>query len=167
MVDFEGLAQELASARAMLKGRVDALEGEVAKIKKSHLPAIRRWAENAAEKQALLKQVIEEHPECFMKPKSMILHGIRFGYQKGKGAIEWDDDAIVIKLIKKHFPEQSEILIKTTEKPVKKALGQLTVDELKKIGVTVESTGDEVFIKFTETEIDKIVNAILAAEETE
>jgi len=31
----------------------------------------------------------------------------------------------------------------------------------------VEETGDVIFIKFTDSEIDKIVNAILAKEDTE
>lgn len=161
---FDRLAQELAAARMMLKERVSALEAEVAALKKKNLPAIRKWAEAAAERQQALHQAIEEHPENFVKPKTMILHGIRFGYQKRKGEITWDDEAKVVALIRKHFPEMEEVLIRVVETPVKKALGQLPAADLKKLGVSVENDSDEVFIKATDSDIDRIVEAILKAE---
>lgn len=166
-VDFEGLAQDLAAARAMLRARVDALEAEVSKIKKAQLPAIRKWAENAAERQQMLHQAVEEHPECFVKPKIKVLHGIKFGWRKLIGEMTWEDEASVVKLIKKHFADQVDVLIKTVEKPVKGALQQLPAADLKKLGITIQDDGDEVVIKFTDSEIDKIVNAILAEGENE
>ena len=39
------------------------------------------------------------------------------------------------------FPDKMDLLIKTTEKPVKKSLEQLAAD-LKRLGVTVEESGD-------------------------
>lgn len=101
----------------------------------------------------------------FDTPRTVVFYGIKVGLQKGKGAIEWDDDAQVVKLIEKHFPEQADVLIKTTKKPVKKALAQLTVAELKKLGIVVEETGDQVVIKSTDSEIDKLVNALLKEDE--
>lgn len=161
-VDFEGLAQDLASRRAMLAARVEALENEIRKVKKQHLPAIRSWAEKAAEAQELLKQVVEEHPECFVKPKTKIFHGIKFGWRKLIGEMTWEDETSVLKLIKKHFGDQVDVLIKTTEKPAKGALEQLPAGDLKKLGITISDDTDEVTIKFTDSEIDKIVDAILA-----
>ena len=38
-----------------------------------------------------LRALIEESPELFEKPRSVVLHGIKLGYQKGKGGIVWDD----------------------------------------------------------------------------
>jgi hypothetical protein len=163
-IDFEKLAQELTAARRMLKERVSALEAEISALKKKQLPAIRKWAEAAAEKQQALHQAIEENPVCFVKPKTMILHGIRFGWQKQKGETLWEDDAKVVALIRKYFPDLEDVLIKTTETPVKKTLGQLAAADLKKLGVSVENDTDEVFIKATDSEIDKIVDAILKTE---
>ncbi len=164
-VEFEKLAQDLARAQQDLREKVDTLEGIIAQIKKREYPQIRKAAEKAAQVQAALREAIGDHPEYFMKPKTMILHGIRFGFQKGKGAMDWDDDDQVVKLIKRHLPEMQEILIKTTEKPVKKALNGLPAADLRKIGITVEETGDVIFIKFTDSEIDKIVNGILGETE--
>ena len=88
---------------------------------------------------------------------------IRFGEQKSLTARigERDDKDQVVRLIKKHFPEQADVLIKTVEKPIKGAIQQLPVADLKRIGVTVEETGDVVVIKSTDSEIDKLVSALL------
>lgn len=163
--EFERLAQDLARARQTLKEKITDLETQRQILFRQELPEIRRAASRAAELQEALREAISDHPECFVKPKTMILHGIRFGYQKGKGAMDWDDDEKVVRLIKKHFPDMADVLIKTTEKPVKKALNGLPAADLRRIGITVEETGDEIFIKFTDSEIDKIVNAILSESE--
>ncbi|MCX5909954.1 MAG: hypothetical protein NTY64_22960 [Deltaproteobacteria bacterium] len=165
--DFDKLTQDLATARMMLKERVLTLEAAVATLKKKELPAIRKWAENAAEKQQILKDAIEAYPEYFVKPKTKILNGIKFGYRKSNGEISWEDGSQVIRLIKKHFSDQVDILIKTKETPIKTALEQLSATDLKKIGVTVGQDGEDVFIKFTDSDIDKIVNAILKDGEDE
>lgn len=93
----------------------------------------------------------------------MVFHGIKVGFQKEKGKIEWDDVDQVVKLIKKHFPEQADVLIATSEKPVKDALNNLSAAELKKIGVNITSDGDVAFIRPTDSEVDKMVTALLKA----
>jgi hypothetical protein len=118
----------------------------------------------AIEAQQELHLAIKDHPEEFVKPRTRLLHGIKFGYQKRKGEIAWEDEAKVVALIRKHFPEQEEILIKIVETPVKKALGQLAAADLKKLGVSVENDTDEVIIKATDSDIDQIVEAILKTE---
>ncbi len=57
-----------------------------------------------------------------------------------------------------------EILIKTTEKPIKPPLSQLSVVDLKRVGITLEETGDEVAIKAKDSGIDRIVGSILKEE---
>jgi len=161
LAEIEKLTREYAMARSQLRERVWELEDKINELKKKAIPVIRRAAEVAAQRQAVLKSAIEESPELFQRPKTMILHGIKIGYQKKKGKIEWEDDAVVVKLIKKHFPERWETYVKVTEKPLKSALENLSVSELKKIGVKVEETGDVVVIKSTDSEIDRLVDALL------
>uniref|UniRef100_UPI00248EC44C hypothetical protein n=1 Tax=Thalassobaculum salexigens TaxID=455360 RepID=UPI00248EC44C len=69
--------------------------------------------------------------------------------------------AKVVELIIKHLPEQTESLIKVTETPVKSALANLPTADLKRIGVTVTQTGDQVYIAPTDSEIDKLVDALV------
>ena len=163
--EIELLAKHLADARLNLKECMDELETAIADMKKEFMPAIRKALDRATTRHKMLHAAIDEAPELFVKPKTVIFHGIRLGYMKAKGDIGWDDEAQVVKLIHKHFPDDAETLLKVTEKVIKAALAQLSVADLKKIGVTVVETGDEVFIKPTDSEIDKLINALLKDEE--
>lgn len=165
LVEIEVLAKQLSEARQNLREGLDEIESEIAAIKKQFMPAIRRAVEKAAQRHEALREAIAEIPELFVKPKTVIFHGIRLGYQKSKGEITWEDENQVLKLIKKHFPDDWETYVKVTERVMKSALAGLSVSDLKKIGVTVVETGDEVFIKPTDSEIDKMINALLKDEE--
>jgi len=163
--EIERLTKGFAEGRNELSARVRALEEEIQAVKKRHISGIKKVVALVMERQHALKAALEESRDLFVKPKTKILHGIKIGFQKAKGRISWTDDEQVVKLIKKHFPDQQDILIKTVEKPVKDALQQLTAAELKKLGVTVEETGDQVFIKSTDSEVDKFVDALLKDDE--
>jgi hypothetical protein len=165
LTEIEKLAKDLEDARLNLRESLDDLETEVLAIKKKFISAIRRAVEKAAQRHEALREAISEAPDLFVKPKTVIFHGIRLGYMKGKGDIAWEDTAQVVKLIKKNFPDSVDMLLKITETPVKTALAALSVSDLKKIGVTVVETGDEVFIKPTDSEIDKMISALLKDEE--
>jgi len=159
--DIEKLTKEFSESRQQLADRVRSLEDEINAIKRRRLSVIKSTVNTVMERQANLKAALEESRSLFVKPRTMIFHGVKIGFQKAKGKISWTDDAQVIKLINKHFPEQADVLIKITEKPVKDALQQLSAADLKKLGITIEETGDTVVIKSTDSEIDKFVDALL------
>ena len=163
--EIEKLAKEFSEAREILKDRMTLLEHNIAEAKKKMIPGIRKGVETAAAKKQALFDAIAESKEHFVRPKTVIFYGVRLGYQKAKGEIEWEDEAQVIRLIKKHFPDETETLIKTKETVLKNALAQKSAADLKKIGVTVVDTDDEVFIKPTDSEIDKMIDALLKDEE--
>lgn len=165
LAEIEKLTKAFSEGRDELAGRVRALEDEIQMIKKRHLAGIKRSVGQVMERQHALKTALEDSRGLFIKPKTRVLHGIKVGFQKAKGKISWADDDQVVKLIKKHFPDQADVLVKTTEEPVKSALQQLTAAELKRIGVTVTETGDQVFIKSADSEIDKFVDALLKDDE--
>ena len=126
LADIEKLTKGFSEGREDLAARVRTLEEEIQAVKKRHLAGIKRSVASVAEKQHALKTALEDSKDLFKKPKTMILHGIKIGFMKAKGKISWADDAQVVKLIKKHFPESAELLIKTTEKPLKDALQGLS-----------------------------------------
>jgi uncharacterized small protein (DUF1192 family) len=164
LMEIERLCKDYSLARSALKERVEALNDEIERLKRQRLPQIRKAVEAASERQRALKIAVEESPEVFQKPKTQVFHGIEVGFRKGKGQLVWEDEEQVIKLIHKYYPDEYEVYLKVTERPIKTALAQLSVNELKKLGVTVVETGDEVIIKATDTEIDKLVNALLRDE---
>ena len=158
---IEEKAKAYAAARDELAEAVRETEEEVQRIKRRRLPAIRRRVDTAANSRAELEAAVRERPDLFKSPKTLTLHGIRVGYQKGKGKIVVEDAERVVKLIRKHFPERFDDLVKVEEKPVKTALNNLSTSELKKIGCTVTEAGEDVVVKPTDSEIDKLVDALL------
>ncbi|BEU95542.1 host-nuclease inhibitor Gam family protein (plasmid) [Acidovorax sp. DW039] len=156
-------AEVHSQARSLLSERVTALRDAQAALNREHLPSIKRALAKAAESEAKLRALVEEHPECFVKPKTQVLAGIKVGYAKAKGSLSFDDADAVVARIKKHFPDQVDVLIRTKEEPVKDALSNLCANDLKKIGVKVTDSGDKCVVKPVDSEVDKMVDALLKA----
>lgn len=162
LADIEAAARQYAEARGRLSELVQELEDEVARLRRQRLPAIRRALGAAQERRDRLAGAIAGAPELFERPRTVILHGIRVGFQKGRGAITWEDDARVVALIRRHLPDQAESLIKVTERPLKTALAQLSSADLRRIGVSVVETGDEIVIRPADGELDRLIERVLA-----
>lgn len=161
-VEIEEATTQYADHRELVKLRVQYLNDEIEKLKRVHLPEIKDAAADAANALASLETLIDESRGLFVRPRSIIISGIRVGLQKGKGGLEYDDEDTVIRLIRKVLPlEQHELLIKIKESVNKKALGDLDVATLKKVGVTVQGTGDVVLVKPVDSEVEKIVAAVV------
>jgi hypothetical protein len=161
MNDIQRAAQKYSEARDSLAVIVGAMNAGIEEIKRDNMKRLKKAVAEAAEKHDTLKALIETSPGCFIKPRSIILNGIKLGYQKGKGKIEWDDADQVVRLIKKHFPEQADVLVATSERPAKEALAQLSAADLKRLGISVTDGGDAVFIKPADSAVDKMVDALL------
>lgn len=161
LADLEKRVKRLADTRATLSSIVASLNEGIYALKRQNMPQLKAAANAWAEEHDKLKALIEAHPELFTKPRTVVMHGIKLGFRKGTGSMEFDDAEQVVKLVRKHFPDEFDLLVKTEHKPVKKALEQLTAAELKRLGITVEETGDVVFIKPTDSAVDKLVNALL------
>jgi hypothetical protein len=162
IADIEALARRYAEARSALAERVQELEDEVTRLRRARMPAIRRALAIAQERRDGLAAAVAEAPELFERPKTVIFHGIRVGYQKGRGTITWEDDARVCALIRRHFPDQAESLIKVIERPLKTALAQLSTADLKRIGVQVVETGEEIVIRPVDGDLDRMIERLLA-----
>lgn len=161
MQEIEKKAQHYAEARAVLAAQITALEDEITSLKRRRLSIIKKQVSAAKVAREALYVVINESAELFDKPRTQTFHGIRVGLQKGKGEIAFDDVDQVVKLIRKHRADDFDLLVKTTYKPIKKALANLPAAELKKLGIEVAETGDVVFIKDAAGDVDKLVNALL------
>lgn len=161
MQEIESRAKAHADARQKLNHLVIMLNAELEAVKRKRLARLRSVVAEAQQTGDALLALVAEAPDLFKRPKSHILHGVKLGFKKEKGRIEFADADQVIKLIRKHFPELAETLIVTTERPSKEAMNNLQADQLKKIGVTVTADSDVAFIGSTDGDVDKIVNALL------
>jgi phage host-nuclease inhibitor protein Gam len=155
------LTEKYADRHHALAARVRKLDAEFRVSKKRHLAEIIKLAASAKDARSELEEAIEANRVAFTKPKSQTFFGITVGFRKQPGSLSWDDDASVVALIKKHFAGLVKALIKTTEKPQKDAISKLPADDVKKLGVTVGKDTDEVFIKASDSDVDKLVDALL------
>lgn len=165
--DVENVVKQYSDARKSLSKRVAAFKDEEDALKRRFVPGIKRIVEEVTERYNRLSSLLNEAKHLFERPRTATFHGIKVGFQKQKGELAWEDDAAVVKLIRKHFPDQVDTMIKVVEKPIKAALATLTVAELKRLGVRVEDDSDKILIKTTDTEIDKLVEALLKPGKTE
>ena len=162
MFDIDKATLEYSAAHDVLAGLITEIDEAVMKIKRDRMPALRKAVEKAAAKKANLRGLIDDSRDQFEKPKTRILHGVKIGIIKGKGKLGWDDDAQTVFLIRKHFSKAiAETMIRVKETPISEALNQLDVKLLRAIGVRAEETGDQIVIKPTDSEIDKMVDALL------
>jgi hypothetical protein len=161
LVKIELLTKDYAECRKVLENRIVRHRSLMQAITRRLLPGIKSAVANANDAKAKLTNQIDAHRELFEKPKTQVFHGIKVGLKKGSGAVEFDDEALVIALIKREFPEQKEALIKVKETLRKKALAELTIEDLEKIGAVMEGTQEYVLIKDTVSNVDKLVAALL------
>jgi hypothetical protein len=155
--------RRFADARRDLAARVDATNRRMRLIYENNLDEIRALLARATDARIALESLILTAPELFAHPRTVVVHGVKIGLRKGKGGIEWDDEEQVVCLIKKLFPEQSDVLIRTAERPIKTALAELSAVDLKRLGVTVEETGDVPVIQPADSAIDKVVKTFFKA----
>lgn len=159
--EIEKLAEKLGAVRDTLTAEWLQEQEEKAEVERRHVARLRKLTADFSTAYDRVTEAVASAPALFAKPKSVILHGIRLGYRKGSGKIEWDDDEAVIKLIRKHVPELADVLIQTKEKPLKGPLGELSADILKKLGVTVEDTADVAFAALADGDSQRMIKALL------
>jgi len=166
--EIESLARAYADAYAQLGDDVAVLENSIREIKRKMLPRIKRAAEKAAEAKQSLTAAVEATPSLFAKPRTRLFHGIKVGFTKQKGTVELGDEAAVIRRIRKLLPEeQAELLIRTQESVHKPAVYDLSVEDLKRLGISITNDSDRAVVKVADSDIEKMVDALLKDEDAE
>lgn len=162
-------AAALSECRDKLSALFITLQTNLDTVKNGSLPEIKRVARQVAKEHNELVDLIRANSELFERPRSYVVDGIKFGMQKQQGSLKWDDDTKVVERIRRLVeqgemtPEQADLLINTTEKPVASALAQLEGRLLKRLGVTLEGAGDEPLIKSVDSTIEKAVTSVINA----
>lgn len=164
---IELAAKNYSKERSVLADLVADLNEEIVKLQRKALPSIKKAVNATKEAEAKLEALLKANVNLFEKPRTWTIHGIKFGFRKQKGCIEIPDVDKSIKLIRKHYPEKADLLIVTKETISKDAIGNLSVDELKKIGCQVVADTDNVEIKPTDSNVDKLVTELLKNDEAD
>ena len=164
LADIEVYTNEYAKKRQLVVELADTMRQEIEDVKRKHITELKTRVACAAEKKQALINVLDANKALFDKPRAHIFNGIKVGFQKQKGTITWDDTDKVVELVKKKFPDMVDTMLKTDTSPVKAALEQLSVSDLKGIACTLEGSGDKILIKPTDANVDKLVEALLKDE---
>jgi len=162
---IEKLCRNYREHYDVLAERCQAMNEEIEAVKRRRLQGIKNAVAKTNDARSELEQAVELAPHLFERPRTMVIAGIRVGYTKQKGRIVFDDPGKVVALIRKHLPDQFDNLVSVKETPLKGGLQQLSGVELKKIGVQIEADIDQVVVKSTDTEVDKLVNALISEAE--
>ncbi|HUS37337.1 MAG TPA: hypothetical protein VM680_18465 [Verrucomicrobiae bacterium] len=160
--DIERFTGNYAQARAQLVKHIKTLNDKIAGVKATLMIPIRQCIPPVADRHQFLFDAIAESPALFVKPRTRTFDNIKVGLQKQKGAFIIADPERTKELIAKHYPDRLDELAPSERTLSKKALGNMTGAELKKIGVEVEADTDAVIIKPTDSDVDKAVAALLA-----
>jgi len=161
LVDIEARTKAFSEARGKLVDIVTSLNDGIEALKRQHMPALKRAVATTAQRHDELKAIIEESDKLFVKPRTVIFHGVKVGFTKQKGSISIADEEKTILLIRKHLGDQADVLIASKETVSKAALANVAVSDLKRIGCNVVADTDAVVIKPTDSDVDKLVNALL------
>ncbi|MCU7877253.1 MAG: hypothetical protein KZQ84_10720 [Candidatus Thiodiazotropha sp. (ex Lucinoma borealis)] len=156
--NIERKAKAHANARDLLNERLLVVEDEKRLLIRQHLRGLRAAAAKVAQTHNELHAEIDASQEDFKKPRTRVFEGIQVGLRKSSGLLEFTPKT-TIPAIKRHLPDQQDVLIKTEEKVVSKAINNLSASDLKKIGVKVIPGKDQVVIKPTDSEINKLIDA--------
>lgn len=167
MQNVEYATKRYASARAELGERLAKLRDEQEASKRRLMQGIKNALGRFTAAHDELKSTLLESQSEFTKPKTRVFENIKVGFMKQPGKISFADPARTIALIEKLMPQQAELLIDTKKKPIKPALGKLPATDLKKLGVSVGDDTDEPFIKATDGDIDKLIDALINDDEVE
>jgi len=167
MDEIESLTGEFAKSREALSLQLQNLRAEQEACKRQRMHWIRQALIRFKTAHENLKNAVQGSADIFQSPKTRMLHGIKVGFMKQRGKLEIDDPDKTVKLIRKHLPDLADVLINVKEVPARSTLITVTASDLKRIGVRVTDDVDAVVIKPADSELDKLIDALLNDDELE
>ena len=161
LADIEVYTREYANARQRVNAEAEALRADIDAAKRNRITNLKILVAAAIEKKHALENAITGNKSLFDKPKTQVFNGIKVGFRKQKGELSWEDVDKVVELIKKNFPDQTDTLLRVVTTPVKAALENLSVADLKSVAVKVGNDDDVIVLKPVDANVDKLVEALL------
>lgn len=160
---IEDATRRFAKSRQKLAERMRALEDDIAALRRRRIAGIKSAVAEAADKQSELADLLAASPGLFAgRRRTLTVDGIKVGWRKKKGKVVVRDEDATIGRIRKHLPDQADLLIQVKESVRKNAVQDLMAGDLKRLGIEITADVDEIVIAPTDSEIDKLVDALLA-----
>lgn len=164
MTHIEKLCRAYAEARDALEGEADEIRNLRRRAVRARMRILKTRVANAAATKEALRAAVADRPDLFEKPKTLAVEGIKIGFRKMPGRIDGDEQAAVER-IRKHFPNLAAALIRTRDSINRQAVKNLDGRQLAKIGLAITEVDDEVVVAAATSDLDKLVDALMAEEE--
>lgn len=167
LTEIRAAAQRLADARRDSTVRATALEHALsqaaAPIYNAHRPGIDEAAALEAEAHAELLALVSANPGDFKRPRSILVDGVKAGFRKEQDGYDFDDEDAVIARIKvlREFGALAQALVRTEQHLNLEAVEMLDAGQRRCLGIRSVSGADQPFISFADTDVEKLVKAIL------
>jgi hypothetical protein len=156
-------AKSYSEALAVRDGKLNTYEAENLALVLHHIPGIRFAERKLEELRAPLSRALEAAKSAFEPPhaRTFSVFGLKLGFRKGSGRTTFEDPEAVIDRIRKHCPDQLDTLAPEVRLLDKDALAQLPAALLKKLGVEIEGTGDQLVLKPMDSDLRKLAAQLL------
>lgn len=161
MLDIEKLAKNYSGARDELRERLQVMRDEIEDVRRRRLQGIKNSLARLTGAHDELLQAVTASPDLFDKPKTQVLHGVRVGWVKQKGSLQYANVERTIELIEKHMEDRAPTLINIKKTPIAAAIAKLTGKELKSIGVSISDDTDAPTVKPVGDDLDKLIKALV------
>ncbi|HQU78010.1 MAG TPA: hypothetical protein PLU47_00935 [Azonexus sp.] len=168
ITEIRTAAQRLADARRESTTRATALEHALAQaaqpIYQSHRAGIDAAATDEAEAYAELLALVETSPGEFKRPRSLLVDGVKTGYRKEQDGLDYDSEEAVIARIfaLEEFSGLAQALVRIERHLNIEAVETLEARQRRLLGIRTVTGADQPFISFSDTDVEKLVKAILA-----
>ena len=162
--ELVSLCAEFEAAHEQLGEVADEIREAHRKIVKQRLRQLRHRVAKVDEAREALRDALAEAVAegLFEKPRTRAVGAVKIGLRKKPGKLAVADEARTIELIGRKMPDRRAALVKTAETVVKAALKNLSVRECASIGVVLEEDQDELVIRMSSDDVDKLVATLLA-----
>ena len=154
------LTKEVDITQRKITHQVMELQKELLKVRNRKVRFIFDNLERLLELKKSISIVLERNQDSFKRPKTKVMNNIKIGFSKTKADVTWEDTEDLIKAIEANLSYIGIQLIKTTKKPLKNALLQLTPKEADLIGLDIIPSENAVLIKTVDKEIEKLIKEI-------
>lgn len=163
IIRIANLCLEYEAACMTLETVIADLEERIRHTKDETMPNLKRAAAKVASFEAQLQEEITDHPDLFRKPKTLTLHGVRVGYLEAPGKLEIDDEGTAITKLRTILGhEDADQYIATKETLRKDLVRDLDPKVLARLGARVVGAGDQVIIRRSAGEIEKLLNKMVS-----
>lgn len=161
ITDIEPLCAGYDAECVKLEEMIAALEADLEAVKLKHLAALKRQARVVASREAELHSTVESSPDLFKRPRTLVIHGTKVGFANTIGSVVFEDGDRVVELVRKHFKDRFDELVKTEYTPRKDSLRTLSPVELAGLGCDVEGAGEVVVVKRVAGDVEKLINKLI------